>query len=87
MAVSRFREVLRMSLIPLPEEWTRASFTLPAKLLAEVDVVRERVNAARQKPDRLSRDRLVQVLLEWAVKELARQEPAKPRARGGWRVA
>jgi len=65
-----------MSVIPPPSKYTRASFSLPHALLDELEHELEEINATRDKPDRFSRDRLVQVFLEWAIRQ--RREEAKP---------
>ena len=80
MPVRTFQEVARMSVLPPGGEWTRTSFTLPTALLERLDKLREEVNEEREKPDRFSRDRFLQVGLEWFEREL-REE----RKRGGKR--
>ncbi len=57
--------------IPPGQEWTRTSVTLPTKLLAQLEELREKVNATREKPDRFSRDAFLQVGLEWFATEIA----------------
>lgn len=66
-------------IVPPPEDWTRSGFTLPVKLLARLDTARAQVNEGRQKPDRISRDDLVRLLLEWALDEYAAQKGLKPK--------
>lgn len=78
MPIRTFQEAARMSVIPEAGQWTRTSFTLPTELLEKLEVLREQVNAEREKPDRFSRDRFLQVGLEWFEREL-REE----RRRGG----
>lgn len=79
MSRYRFKEIERMSIVPAAKEWTRTSFTLPAELLADLEVLREEANADRPKPEKLSRDRFLQVCLEWVVREM--REGAKKKGR------
>lgn len=78
MPVRTFQEVERMSVLPPSEKWTRTGVTLPDKLLGRLEELRTEVNAEREKPDRLSRDRFFQLGLEWFEKELtAERKKAK----------
>lgn len=77
MAIHRFEERLMRDVVPPPEQWTRASFTLPKKLLSRLDETMALVNEGRDKPARLSRDGLVKVMLEWALDEYAAQRKSK----------
>lgn len=75
MPIRTFQEVARMvenrPIVPPGQEWTRTSVTLPTKLLATIEELREKVNATREKPDRFSRDAFLQVGLEWFATEMA----------------
>jgi hypothetical protein len=75
----RFEERLKMTreIVPPPKAWTRSGFTLPTQLLERLEETREQVNSGRQKPDRVSRDDLVRLLLEWALDEYALQKKLK----------
>lgn len=68
-----FREVERMSVIPPPEKFTRTSVSLPEALWAKLEKHRARLNAQRDPSDRLSRDQLIRLCLEWADRELAKE--------------
>ena len=70
-----FREVeRRMSLIPAPKKFTRTSVSLPDDLWAKLEVHREKLNAKRDPSDRLTRDDLIRLCLEWADRELTAEE-------------
>lgn len=72
-------EAARMSVISPAEAFTRTSVTLPTKLLAQLEALREEVNAERDKPARFGRDAFLQVGLEWFGRQLAaeRKKPKK----------
>lgn len=55
--------------IPPAQEWARTGVTLPTALLRRLSAVLDEVNSERPKPEKLSRDELVLVLLEWALSE------------------
>lgn len=62
-----------MSVIPPPQEWTRATINLPSKLLERLEELQAEVNAERPKSDRFSRDRFIQIGLEWFERELTEE--------------
>lgn len=74
-----FREVERMTVIPPPQRFTRTSVSLPDSLWEQLDAHRERLNAKRDPSDRLTRDALIRLCLEWASRELAAEEKGSKR--------
>lgn len=77
-----FREVEHMSVVPPSEPYTRTSVSLPTALLERLEVHRERLNATRDAPARLSRDELLRLCLEWADRELAAEAATGAKKRG-----
>lgn len=80
MPRTTFQEVERMSVIPPPEKFTRTSVSLPDALWAKLEKQRTRLNAQRDPSDRLTRDDLMRLCLEWADREL--EAEAKPKRAG-----
>jgi len=72
-----FREVERMSVIPPPEKFTRTSVSLPDSLWEKLEKHRQRLNAKRDPSDRLTRDDLIRLCLEWADRELTAEGKGK----------
>ena len=72
-----FREVERMSVIPAPEKFTRGSVSLPDALWEKLEKRRKRLNEKRDPSDRLTRDDLFRLCLEWAEKELEAEEKGR----------
>ena len=60
--------------IPRGGKWTRTSVTLPTELMERLGDRLKKVNNDREAPDKLSRDRLFQLMLEWAERELEARE-------------
>lgn len=73
-----FREVERMSVIPAPEKFTRTSVSLPDALWEKLEKQRKRLNEKRDPSDRLTRDDLIRLCLEWADRELTAESKKKP---------
>jgi len=53
--------------IPAPVKYRRSAITLPDALWVRVEKAAERDNKGRASPDRISRDRYVEILLGWAL--------------------
>lgn len=69
-----FREVERMSVVPPPEKFTRGSVSLPDAVWEKLEKRRARLNAKRDPSDRLTRDDLIRLCLEWAEREMVAEE-------------
>lgn len=55
--------------IPPPVKYRRSAITLPDALWVRLEKAVERDNKGRASPDRLSRDRYVEMLLGWALNQ------------------
>ncbi|MDP2271231.1 MAG: hypothetical protein Q8K32_10905 [Archangium sp.] len=66
-----------MSVIPPPEKFTRTSVSLPDSLWEKLEKHRTKLNAKRDPSDRLTRDALIRLCLEWADRELIAEEKNK----------
>ena len=66
-----------MSVIPAPEKFTRTSVSLPDSLWEKLEKHRARLNSKRDPSDRLTRDALIRLCLEWADRELIAEEKSK----------
>ena len=63
------------AVVPPPGEWVRTTITLPAKTIETLEAALKEVNAPRPYPDRLTRDDLIALYVDWADTE--RREQAK----------
>lgn len=80
MPVRSFQEVVAMSVLPPPgKAWERTSTSLPKDVWSHLDRVLELENEDRDPPERLSRDKLMAHLLEWAMGEWEAERAKKKR--------
>lgn len=70
-----FEEMEMRAVVPPPGEWVRTTVTLPAKTIAVLEAALKEVNSTRPFPDRMTRDDLIALYVDWADTE--RREQAK----------
>lgn len=74
-----FMEIEKRFVIPPSQEWRRTSVTLPRTTWDTLDEALEEINRTRSKPDRINRDQLIALYVDWADTERKLQARAVKR--------